>query len=195
MPSLSPHFHARGPDAGVRPRPGCGRRPAGSGRRPALRAGILNPGKSLRYHATTVGERTAVLAVDARSGELAGKVSLPGRLAIPAVAVDGTPSGLAADGSRLITIRPRERFPRRQTELAIFEVRQARDIRPDPVRPRITLEGDFSFDAISPDGDTIYPAEFRDRRDPTEYQVRALDIATAELDPEPILDPARNRAR
>lgn len=155
----------------------------------ALRAGILDPEKNLRYHATTVGKRTAVLAVDAQSGELSGQVSVPGRFAIPAVAVDGTPSGLAADGSRLVTIRPRERFPRRQTELAIFEVPQARTIRPDPIRPRIVLEGDFSFDAISPDGDTIYLVEYLDRRDPTEYQVRALDVATGELDPRPILDP------
>ena len=155
----------------------------------AVREGIVDPERDLRYHATQVGGRTLVYAVELPSGRLAGQAVVRGGFAIPAVAIDGTPSGLAADGSRLVVIRPRQRFPRRRTQLAIFEIRSARELRPDPIRPRITLPGDFSFDAISPDGDTIYLVEYLDRRDPTEYRVRALDIASAKLDPEPVLDP------
>jgi hypothetical protein len=61
------------------------------------------------------------------------------------------------------------------------------------VRRRITLRGDFSFDAISPDGSTLYLVEYlslgRRNFDPTNYLVRALDARSGRLDPKPIVDP------
>jgi len=55
---------------------------------------------------------------------------------------------------------------------------------PQPIR----LDGDFSFDALSPDGETMYLIEYTDPRDPGAYQVRSFDLAAGELDPQPILD-------
>ena len=52
----------------------------------------------------------------------------------------------------------------------------------------ITLKGDFGFDALSPDGETLYLIEYTDPRDPGAYQVRSYDVASGQLDPDPILD-------
>ncbi len=88
---------------------------------------------------------------------------------IPAVALDGSPGGLSADGTTLVLIQPRKRFPQRETHLAILDAQSL------VLRERLTLRGDFSFDAISPDGSHIYLIQYLSPRDPTEYAVRAYD--------------------
>lgn len=102
-------------------------------------------------------------------------------LAVPAVAYDGTPGGLSADGRTLALIEPRTRFPRRRTHLTVLDRRL-------DVRHRLTLDGDFSFDAISPDGSALFLVEYPDRRDPSVYRVRVYDLAAGRLLPEPLLD-------
>ena len=59
------------------------------------------------------------------------------------------------------------------------------------LRPRavITLRGDFSFDALSPDGRWLYLVQYLSRRDPSRYLVRLYDLKTHRLRPEPIIDP------
>ena len=82
---------------------------------------------------------------------------LRGWFSIPAVAYDGSPSGLSADGRKLILISPRKRFPRRRTTFAVVDTRRL------AVRRHIALRGDFSFDAISPDGRTMYLIQYSSR--------------------------------
>jgi hypothetical protein len=53
----------------------------------------------------------------------------------------------------------------------------------------VTLRGDFSFDAVSPDGRTAYLVQYTDPRDPTQYLVRALDARSGRLLPDPVVDP------
>ena len=102
---------------------------------------------------------------------------------VPVVALDGSPAGLSHDGRTLVLIRPRERFPRASTRLAVFDAQGLRRLR------TIVLDGDFSFDAISPDGATIYLIQYVSGGDPTKYLVRALDARTGRLHPEPVVDP------
>jgi hypothetical protein len=152
--------------------------------------GVVSADGTRRFVVVETAGETAVLSIATQSGEVRRSLVVPGILGVPSVAFDGSTSGVSADGSRLVLARPRPRGfrPRSTTELRVFDVRDER-LRPDPIRRRITLKGDFSFDALSPDGDTLYLVEHPDRRDPTEYQVRALDLATARLDPQPVLDP------
>jgi hypothetical protein len=56
-------------------------------------------------------------------------------------------------------------------------------------RERVTLRGDFSFDAVSPDGEFVYLIEYTSRTDPTRYRVRAYDAVSDRLLPGPIVDP------
>jgi hypothetical protein len=56
------------------------------------------------------------------------------------------------------------------------------------VERRADLDGDYSFDAISPSGDRIYLIQYLSRRDPTKYAVRAYDTAAGRMLPKPIVD-------
>ena len=79
-------------------------------------------------------------------GDIQRMTTVRGNYGVPLVAYDGTASGLSGDGRTLVLIQPRHGFPRRTTE---FTVLAAERLRP---RQRVTLDGDFSFDALSPDG-------------------------------------------
>jgi hypothetical protein len=74
-------------------------------------------------------------------------------------------------------------FPQASTHLAIVDPATL------AVRRRIELHGDFSFDAISPDGRWVYVIQYTSRSDPTRYRVRALDAPTGTLLPGSIVDP------
>jgi hypothetical protein len=51
------------------------------------------------------------------------------------------------------------------------------------------LRGSWSFDALSPDGKTLYLIEHVNRRDVSQYRVRAYDLEAKRLLPDPIRDP------
>src|SRR4051794_8815459 len=140
-------------------------------------------GGAVRY-VTLDGARGTVVAAVARAG---GKVlrsrALPGRLTIPAVAYDGTPSGLSADGHTLVLLRPRLSFPQRRTRLAVLDARTLR------LRRTLDLRGDFSFDAVAPGGRALYLIQYVSPTDPTRYDVRAYDVAAGRLRPGAIVDP------
>jgi hypothetical protein len=109
--------------------------------------------------------------------------TIPGRFTIPAVGLDGTPSGISADGNTLALIRPRSSFPQSRTRLLILDAHKL------TIMQRLTLKGDFSFDAISPDGSTLYFIQYLSPHDPTRYAVRSFDVQSGRLTPDPIVDP------
>lgn len=150
----------------------------------ATQAGVTVPGGESRYATVDAGRAgTVVLRTGVDGGEVERSRVIPGTFTVPAVAYDGSASGLSADQSTLVLIRPRTRFPRSRTAFAVLEPERL------AVQRRITLEGDFSFDALSPDGGTMYLIEYVDPRDPNAYQVRAYDLRRERLQPEPIVDP------
>jgi hypothetical protein len=138
--------------------------------------------ETFRYQTIPAGEGTSLVRIDA-DGVVVRWRYFDRNLSIPAVAYDGTSSGLSADGRTLALIEPRNAFPRTDTPMVVVD---AQSLRP---REEIVLRGDFSFDAISPDGQTIYLIEYLDRRDPTQYEVRSYDLEAGRLDPQPIVDP------
>jgi hypothetical protein len=131
---------------------------------------------------TRAGGHSTRLIEHARYGGPLRERRLRGSFSIPAVAYDGSPSGLAADGRKLILISPRKRFPRMRTTFAVVDTRRL------AVRRHVALRGDFSFDAISPDGRTMYLIEYS-ARDLNNYAVRAYDLRTRRLLPRPVVDP------
>lgn len=145
--------------------------------------GVESADGATRY--VTLGGRsgTVVAEIATDGGKVLSHTTIDGDFTIPAIAVDGTASGLSADGSTLALINPRRSFPRKTTELVVMN---AQRIFRRPAE--ITLVGDFSFDALSPDGRTMYLIEYIDPKDPGAYRVRSFDLETKTLDPEPILD-------
>ena len=59
----------------------------------------------------------------------------------------------------------------------------------------ITLQGDFSFDALSPDGRLLYLVQYLSPRDPTRYLVRLYDLERGSAAPEADHRPAGGRRR
>ena len=86
-------------------------------------------------------------------------------------------------------INPRTRFPRANTTLAVVDAERMR------LRRQIRLRGDFSFDAISPDGRLLYLIEYLSKRDFTDYAVRAYDMRAAAAVPAARRGSERARAR
>ena len=117
-------------------------------------------------------------------GRVLRRLRLDGNLSVPAVAYDRSPSGLSADGRTLVLISPRKRFPRASTTFAVIDAKRLR------VRRRIRLRGDFSFDAISPNGRLVYLINYLSKTDYTKYAVRVYDMRARRLLRDPVVDPS-----
>jgi hypothetical protein len=145
--------------------------------------GVVSPDGAYRYVTVENGSDTVLERVATAGGEVTQLVHLKGRYTIPAVALDATPGGLSADGSTLILISPRASFPRETTDFVRIDTEHLTNPHP------FTLKGDFSFDALSPDGTTMYLINYTSPHDPTEYHVRAYDLESAALRPGIVSDP------
>ena len=144
---------------------------------------LAAPGGDVSYVARDAKGATRLLETPPDGGPALRELRMPGRFALPAVAYDGLPSGLSADGRTLILIHPRARFPRANTTLAVIDPTRMR------LRREIRLPGDFSFDAISPDGRLLYLIQYLSKRDITDYAVRAYDMKARRLFRQPVVDP------
>jgi hypothetical protein len=144
--------------------------------------GVTAPGSVDRYVTLYAGARTMIARLQQDGGRVLRTRSGRG-YGIPAVTVQGDADGLSADGSTLVLVPENARLGRERTTLRILHAPNLRN------RDRITLDGAFTFDAISPDGSRIYLIEYPSRPDTTRYLVRALDVRSGRLDPQPILDP------
>ena len=139
------------------------------------------PGGDVEY-LTKTGKRSTRLIERGVHGGAQRARRIPGVFSLPAVAYDASPSGISADGRTLILISPRTRYPRKRTTFAVVDPRRL------SVRRLIHLKGDFSFDAISPDGRLMYLIKY-DSRNLTQYAVRAYNMRARNLVPDPIVDP------
>jgi hypothetical protein len=151
-------------------------------------AGVAARTSPIRYVSLHAGRETIVARTAVGGGRVLGFTRLAGNFTIPAVAYDGSASGLSADAGTLVLIQPRLKFPRAQTMLAILDAKQLR------LRKLVTLHGDFSVDAISPQGRTLFLIQYVSARDPTRYKVRAYDLRAERLLANPIVDPHEREA-
>jgi hypothetical protein len=135
-----------------------------------------------RYVTMASGGNTVVARVAQTGGRVLMWRSFPGTFTIPAVAYDGSAGGLSADGKTLALIEPRQSFPRAQTRFLILGRGLA-------ARGSVSLKGDFSFDAISPNGRWLYLVHYTSPQDPTRYLVQGYDLRHWRLSPAPIIDP------
>jgi hypothetical protein len=143
--------------------------------------GVLSADGRVRFLAIPDRGDTLLERVDAETGALQWKRRVSGEWTVPAVSLDGDTAGIAAGGGRLILIQPRSSFPQRSFSLLVVD--------PDTLYPRrvIRLRGDFSFDAISPDGETVFLVEYPDPRDRNDYRLRRLVLPRGRLLPGSLL--------
>jgi hypothetical protein len=145
--------------------------------------GVTVPASDARFVALATPSGTVVARISLRGGRVLTFRYLNARYTVPAVAYDGSVGGLSADGRTLVLLVPRATFPRERTRLRILDAATLR------TRDTIDLRGDYSFDAISPDGAWIYFIRYLSPEDPTYYEVRAYDVQRGRLLPGPIVDP------
>jgi hypothetical protein len=137
----------------------------------------------LRYVAVRAGAATLVEKIGARDGHVLASRLLPGLYGVPLVTYDGTAGGLSHDG-RTLVVATLPGLP--DTGLVTrFALLNAKTL---GLRKLVALEGTFSFDAIAPDGSTVYVIEFTSQQNYDRYRVRALDTETGRLAPGAIVD-------
>ncbi len=142
-------------------------------------------GEGARYATVPAGKSTELLRIDPDGGEVTASRTIKGDFTIPLVALDGTSAGLSADGDTLALITPRtsfRRFPRKQTSFVVVDVGETGRMHP---RKPVTLRGDFSFDALSPDGRAMYLVEYVSA-DYNDYAVRKYDLTRRRLLEDPV---------
>src|SRR4051812_11313030 len=150
-------------------------------------SGVRSADGAYRYVTFAGVHSTVVARIHVDGGEIARHRTLPGNLAVPAVAYDSSPSGLSTDGRTLVLIRPRLGLAQKRTRLVVLDARRF------TVKRTVVLRGDFSFDAVSPDSSKAYLVQYRSLTrhnfDPTDYAVRVLDTSSGQLDAAPVVDP------
>jgi hypothetical protein len=144
--------------------------------------GVLTSDGTLRYVAMPTGSTTVVAAVHTRTGRVERYASVRGTYGVPFVAYDGSTGGLSHDGRTLVLSSfAGAPGPGARTSFAILGTKRLK-------RERIlTLDGSWSFDALSPDGRLLYAVEYLSAR-AGNYRVRALDLATGRLLPGSLAD-------
>lgn len=144
--------------------------------------GVLARDGQVRYVSLPTARDSVLAVVRVRDGRVLNFRSLRGAFGVPLVAYDGTGGGLSRDGRRLVLAQqtfagsPRTRF-------LVLGTRRLQ------IKATVTLEGAFSYDALSPDASTLYLIQHLPGGDNTRYQVRAYDLRAGRLLTRVIVDP------
>jgi hypothetical protein len=148
------------------------------------RSGATAPGDPYRYIALPARGATTLVKLRRDDGVPLRHRLLAGESVVAAVAMDASTTGLSADGATLVLIDPRRPTPPRVTHMTLVDTLTLRPTR------RLALRGDFSLDGVSPDGRRLYVIQHRGgQSNPLDYAVRAYDVASRRLLPDPITDP------
>jgi hypothetical protein len=152
---------------------------AGVGPWPGL-AGSVTSQAGVRYTATRAVETTVVRAI--ADGAVARSATVSGLWGIPAVTVTAQAGGLDPRGTKLVLVEPPTyQGLRSQSKFLVLDAGTL------AVERTIVLPGEFGFDAVSPDGRTLYVIQHRLRSDLVAYVVRAYDLAHSRLLRRPVV--------
>jgi hypothetical protein len=139
---------------------------------------LARDGKT-RYVAVVANNGTVIERIRVANGAVVSWTSLPGFWGIPAPIPTATGGeGLTRDGKRLIIATT-------GSESTQFAVLGARFLR---VLDRFTLDGNFAYDALSPDASMLYLIQHMDQNNVNRYVVRAYDLRSHTLVPGRIAD-------
>ena len=136
-------------------------------------------GWSRIFTATPAGGRTTVRNVVVQPGLGGPEVVIDGAWRLPTVGPDPLPVGLSADGSTLVLVEGTPTAGSKAKATSRFAVLSAVPLA-GPTRI-VTLPGRFDYDALSPNGRTLYVVEHLDTEEGGRYQVRAVEVATGKL--------------
>jgi len=132
------------------------------------------------YLATPGATTTRVAALAPASGAVLRATTIQGRWTLPAIGLAKVPDGLSGDGSTLVLQEVGGSHA-----VSRFAVVDSAMRNPAQV---VTLHGWFDYDAVSPDGATVYLIEHLAANDLTRYRVRSYNLVTRQLDEAIVVD-------
>lgn len=146
-------------------------------------------GHTERFVAVPAAGGTRVTELRRAGGAMLRVRRIAGRYGIPLVAYDGTTEQVPATSPVVAVAERTAAALPRHTGFVLLSTRDLHVVR------RIRLAGAFAFDALSPDGTTMYLTRHASRAHLTRYTVRAYDIRTGRLLPGVIADSADHEWR
>lgn len=148
-------------------------------------AGVRTQDRSVRYAALANGADTTVVAYRGQGMHVLRSAQLTGPWGVPLVTFNGVRGGVSHDGLTLVLgdATPRNGPFRSPSRFAVLDTRTLRPLR------LLSLEGDFSFDALSPNGRLLYLVQHVSASDLSRYVVRGYDLHTDTLLPRRVADP------
>jgi hypothetical protein len=151
--------------------------------------GVAMPDGLTRIVAVGVGaaggplSRTVLEVVETKDGSVRNWVELPGSWGAPVVTYSQSGAeGLSADGKTLVLGDVVRSSPRTASWFLVVNAKTLQ------IKQTIELKGDFAYDALSPDGKTLYLINHVDSTNSQRYVVRAYDLAAGRLLPGRIAD-------
>lgn len=139
--------------------------------------GVLSPDGKTRYVTVSTGRQTTVSFIRTRGGMVYRWRVLRGYYGVPLVGLDGTTDGVSEDGRTLVLASPGGEA----TRFLLVDTKTTR-------MRKVVFPGIWSFDAISPDGSTLYLIQYTGLGTNPAYKVRAYDIAARRLFARAIVD-------
>jgi hypothetical protein len=143
----------------------------------SLAAAIVEPG----------GDRTKVADFIVQPGGDETAIALDGAWALPTVGDGAMPAGLSVDGHTLVLVPAGADADRATSRFAIVPfppISGAPALAPHVIE----LAGAYDYDTISPNGKILYVVEHLDNAGDGAYQVRAVDLPSGTMRPDPIVD-------
>jgi DNA-binding beta-propeller fold protein YncE len=141
---------------------------------PGLASAVVSPDGHVRYTASRSAESTTVRAV--RAGTVIASAKFDGLWGIPAITSTGVAGGLSPDGRLLVLAQPPTYTSlRKESRLLLLSTNTL------ALRETVVLKGEFGFDALSPNGRTLYLIQHKSARDLVAYVVRGYDLRQQRL--------------
>jgi hypothetical protein len=141
--------------------------------------GILSKDGKNRFVALSAGGGTAIARIAVHGGAVRGWATLEGGWGIPQPTFTTRLEGLTRDGKSLIVGTVGAASP---SQFAVVNTQNLR------VSERFSLDGQFAYDALSPDGKTLYLSQYVDADNASRYVVRAYDLEHQRLLPGRVAD-------
>ena len=132
--------------------------------------------------ATPAGSGTRVQQLAIASGMDEPDNVFKGHWRLPTIGSDPLPVGRSADGNTLALVEETGTGATTTSRFAVVDLSRKR------LPKIIELSGSFDFDAISPNGTTLYVIEHQDAQAGGHYQVRAVDASSGRLAEGAIVD-------
>jgi DNA-binding beta-propeller fold protein YncE len=140
-----------------------------------LPLGVPDASWATMVAATVTNGATTVKELEVQPEPPGRSQSIEGEWRLPTIGSDPLPVGVSADGQTIVLVASLADTGDATSRFAILS-------RAFDAKPRIVeLSGSFEYDALSPDGATLYVVEHLATPPDGHYQVRAVDTATGTL--------------